>query len=157
LLCWNDVLITDSFFLHPELRDHPTGLKCVEPLLEVIPQLRKQGVKILWVYVMSLLYKTVIHIGNRNWGLTDAELHTIPPSLARGFMKGGYGGFGSEIPGNFGRLLMRDARNSELYGPLQEEYLKGQKAGTDVWIHKNRSRIFQHIPCCAKVLTESAG
>ena len=33
---------------------------------------------------------------------------------------------------------MRNAYNSELYGPLQEEYLKGQKAGTDVWIHKNR-------------------
>ena len=33
---------------------------------------------------------------------------------------------------------MRDAYNSELYGPLQDEYLKGQKAGTDVWIHKNR-------------------
>ena len=28
--------------------------------------------------------------------------------------------------------------NSELYGPLQKEYLKGWKAGTDVWIHKNR-------------------
>jgi hypothetical protein len=54
-------------------------------------------------------------------------------------MKGGFGGFGSEMPGNFGRLLMRDARNSELYGPLQEEYLKGKKEGTDVWIHKNRS------------------
>lgn len=54
-------------------------------------------------------------------------------------MKGGFGGFGSEMPGNFGRLLMRDARNSELYGPLQEEYLKGEKEGTDVWIHKNRS------------------
>ncbi|KIJ68483.1 hypothetical protein HYDPIDRAFT_82344 [Hydnomerulius pinastri MD-312] len=73
-----------------------------------------------------------------NWGLTDHELKTIPPSLVRGFMKGGRGGFGSEIPGNFGRLLMRDAYNSELYGPLQEEYVKGQKAGTDVWIHKNR-------------------
>jgi hypothetical protein len=33
---------------------------------------------------------------------------------------------------------MRDAYNSELYGPLQEEYLKGKKAGTDFWIHKNR-------------------
>lgn len=33
---------------------------------------------------------------------------------------------------------MRNTYNSELYGPLQEEYLKGQKAGTDVWIHKNR-------------------
>lgn len=29
---------------------------------------------------------------------------------------------------------MRKAYNSDLYGPLQEEHLKGQKAGTDVWI-----------------------
>ncbi|KAH7925186.1 Isochorismatase hydrolase [Leucogyrophana mollusca] len=111
-----------NFFLHPDLRDHPTGLKCVDPLLKLVPALRAQGVKILWV----------------NWGLTDHELKTIPPSLVRGFMKNGRGGFGSELPGNFGRMLMRDAYNSELYGPLQEEYLKGQKAGTDVWIHKNR-------------------
>ena len=77
---------------------------------------------------------------HRNWGLTDPELKTIPPALVRGFrnLKNNGGGFGSELPANFGRLLMRDAYNSELYGPLQEEYLKGQKAGTDVWIHKNR-------------------
>ncbi|KIK47827.1 hypothetical protein CY34DRAFT_73123 [Suillus luteus UH-Slu-Lm8-n1] len=81
----------------------------------------------------------------KNWGLTDQELKTVPPAVVRGFMKGGFGGFGSEMPGNFGRLLMRDARNSELYGPLQEEYLKGEKEGTDVWIHKNRmSGIWGH-------------
>jgi len=33
---------------------------------------------------------------------------------------------------------MRGAKNSELYGPLQQEYLKGEAAGTDFWIHKNR-------------------
>jgi len=33
---------------------------------------------------------------------------------------------------------MRDARNSELYGPLQAEWLKGKEAATDFWIHKNR-------------------
>ncbi len=33
---------------------------------------------------------------------------------------------------------MRDAYNSELYGPLQEEFIQGTKAGTDFWIHKNR-------------------
>ena len=33
---------------------------------------------------------------------------------------------------------MRGTRNAELYGPLQVEYLSGEKAGTDVWIHKNR-------------------
>lgn len=75
---------------------------------------------------------------HRNWGLTDHELKTIPPSLVRGFMKAGRGGFGSALPAGFGRLLMRDQLNSELYGPLQEEYLKGKSAGTDFWIHKNR-------------------
>ena len=72
--------------------------------------------------------------------MTDAELKTIPPSLVRGFAKPGIrgGGFGSELPGGFGRLLMRGEKNSELYGPLQDEYVKGQQAGTDFWIHKNR-------------------
>lgn len=73
-----------------------------------------------------------------NWGLTQHELETIPPSLVRGFAKGGLDGFGSELPNKFGRLLMRDEYNSELYGPLQEEYLHGKEAGTDVLIHKNR-------------------
>jgi hypothetical protein len=53
-------------------------------------------------------------------------------------MKNGRGGFGSQLPGSFGRLLVRDAYNSELYGPLQAEYLKGKQAGSDTWIHKNR-------------------
>lgn len=78
----------------------------------------------------------------RNWGLTDYELKTIPPSLVRGFMKNGRGGFGADLPGSWGRLLMRGAANSDLYGPLQDEYLKGEKIGTDVWIHKNRLILF---------------
>lgn len=41
--------LNDSFFLHPELRDHPTGLKCVDPLLKAVPILRSKGIKILWV------------------------------------------------------------------------------------------------------------
>lgn len=53
-------------------------------------------------------------------------------------MKSGTGGFGSELPGQFGRLLMRDQLNSALYGPLQHLYEEGKKTGTDVWIHKNR-------------------
>lgn len=116
------IIDMQNFFLHPSLRDHPTGLKCVDPLLRVLPVLRARGIKILWV----------------NWGLTDHELDTIPPSLVRGFNKNGRGGFGSELPGGFGRLLMRDSLNAQLYGPLQEEYLKGSSAGTDFWIHKNR-------------------
>jgi nicotinamidase-related amidase len=33
---------------------------------------------------------------------------------------------------------MRGERNSDLYEPLQASYIKGQQAGTDVWVHKNR-------------------
>ncbi|KAJ7225541.1 Isochorismatase hydrolase [Mycena pura] len=116
------IIDMQNFFLHPELRDHPTGLKCVDPLMKTLPVLRNAGIKILWV----------------NWGLTETELSTIPPSLVRGFMKNGRGGFGSEMPGGFGRLLMRDAKNSELYGPLQPAFVKGRDDGTDFWIHKNR-------------------
>ncbi|KAL5535373.1 hypothetical protein ACEPAF_3467 [Sanghuangporus sanghuang] len=116
------VVDMQNFFLHPDLRDHPKGLKCVDPLLDMIPPLRKAGVKIVWV----------------NWGLTEHELQTIPPSLVRGFTKLGRSGFGAELPGGFGPLLMRGAKNSDLYGPLQDEYEKGKEMGTDVWIHKNR-------------------
>ncbi|THH06067.1 hypothetical protein EW146_g9727 [Bondarzewia mesenterica] len=111
-----------NFFLHPEMREHPTGLECIQPLIGAVRALRTQGVRILWV----------------NWGLTEHELTTIPPSLIRGFMKNGRGGFGAEIPGGWGRLLMRGEPNAELYGPLQDEYREGKVDNTDVWIHKNR-------------------
>lgn len=116
------IIDMQNYFLHPELRDHPTGLACVDPLLKVVLALRSHGVKILWV----------------NWGLTEHELKTIPPSLVRGFMKSGKGGFGADLGRDWGRLLMRDQRNAELYGPLQQDYMKNKDAGTDIWIHKNR-------------------
>ncbi|TFK77127.1 Isochorismatase hydrolase [Pluteus cervinus] len=116
------IIDMQNFFLHPDMRAHPKGLACVDPTLAVLPGLRAQGVKILWV----------------NWGLTDNELQTIPPALVRGFQKSGAGGFGAELRGGWGRLLVRDAKNSALYGSLQTEYEKGREAGTDFWIHKNR-------------------
>ncbi|KAG6890428.1 hypothetical protein C0995_008782 [Termitomyces sp. Mi166 len=116
------IIDMQNFFLHPELRKHPSGLECVDRLLESVPFVRTLGIKILWV----------------NWGLTEHELRTIPPALVRAFQKNSGGGLGTALPHGFGRLLMRDERNSELYGPLQDEYLKGKKAGTDFWIHKNR-------------------
>ncbi|EIN13781.1 Isochorismatase hydrolase [Punctularia strigosozonata HHB-11173 SS5] len=111
-----------NFFLHKDLRDHPTGIACVDPLLAVVPALRKHGVRIIWL----------------NWGLTPQELHTLPPSLARQFSRSSRGGFGSPLPDPFGPLLMRGSYNAQLYGPLQDLYLAGHTAGTDVWIHKNR-------------------
>ncbi|KAG6868600.1 hypothetical protein C0993_000626 [Termitomyces sp. T159_Od127] len=116
------IIDMQNFFLHPDLRRHPSGLECVDRLLESMPVMRTMGIKILWV----------------NWGLTEHELKTIPPALVRGFRKNERGGLGTPLPHDFGRMLMRDERNSELYGPLQDAYLKGKEAGTDFWINKNR-------------------
>ena len=38
-----------SFFLHPDIRIHPLGLACVDPLLKAVPFLRKAGVRIIWL------------------------------------------------------------------------------------------------------------
>lgn len=40
---------TASFFLHPDIRTHTTGLNCIAPLRALLLALRLQGVKILWV------------------------------------------------------------------------------------------------------------
>ena len=60
----------------------------------------------------------------RNWGITGAELKTLPPALVRGFRENNRGGFGSDLPYDLGRVLMRNTYNSELYLPLLDEYLK---------------------------------
>ncbi|KAI0348583.1 Isochorismatase hydrolase [Trametopsis cervina] len=116
------VIDMQNFFLHPDLREHTSGLACVAPLTDTVHALRKLGGRIIWC----------------NWGLTPHELTTIPPSLSRGFSKNGRGGFGSALPEPFGALLMRDTFNAALYGPLQPLFEEGREKGTDVWIHKNR-------------------
>ncbi|KAJ4486102.1 Isochorismatase hydrolase [Lentinula aciculospora] len=117
------IIDMQNFFLHQDIRDHPKGKTCVEPLLKVVLFFREKNIKILWV----------------NWGLTDDELNTIPPSLTPGFHANhGFRGFGTELPGDFGRVLMRGEKNSELYGPLQGLYEEGRDNGTDFWFHKNR-------------------
>lgn len=74
----------------------------------------------------------------RNWGLTPTEVTTLPPALARSFTKNVSGGFGSDMGGDWGPLLLRGSLNAQLYGPLQEEWLKGKERGSDIWIHKNK-------------------
>jgi hypothetical protein len=59
-------------------------------------------------------------------------------------MKSKLGGFGSQMAGDFGRLLMRGEKNADLYGPLQSEYMSGKSKGTDHWIHKNRLVLFAY-------------
>ncbi|KAL0071856.1 hypothetical protein AAF712_000778 [Marasmius tenuissimus] len=132
--------------------EYPTGLidlTCKHPLLEgnlEIPQRDADDMEIAveggrTLRVDSKVTALVVIDMQKNWGLTDTEVKTIPPALIRGFRKSQSirgGGFGSKLPGDFGRLLVRGERNSDLYGPLQDEFIKGQQAGADVWIHKNR-------------------
>lgn len=116
------VIDMQNFFLHPELRDHPTGLACVQPVIDTANALRQKGGRVVWL----------------NWGLTPTEVTTLPPALARSFTKNVSGGFGSDMGGNWGPLLVRGSLNAQLYGPLQDEWLKGKDCGSDIWIHKNR-------------------
>lgn len=119
------VVDMQNYFLHPELRNHPTGLECVEPLLKVLPKLRKAGVRILWL----------------NWGLDESELSTIPPSLSRCFSKPKLGkpvdppGLGADLGDKHGRILIKGEWNARLHGELEESYLRN--AERDVWVHKN--------------------
>ncbi|KAJ3790975.1 Isochorismatase hydrolase [Lentinula aff. detonsa] len=117
------IIDMQNFFLHQDIRDHPKGLACVDPLMKVVPFFRDNNIKILWV----------------NWGLGDDELNTIPSSLARGFNANhGNRGFGSKLRGEFGRVLIKGEKNTELYGPLQGLFEDGRDRGTDFWIYKNR-------------------
>ncbi|KAF5375023.1 hypothetical protein D9758_000309 [Tetrapyrgos nigripes] len=50
------VIDMQNFFLHPDLRSHPTGLACVDPIMNVVPGLRAKGAKIVWVYVSIFSY-----------------------------------------------------------------------------------------------------
>jgi nicotinamidase-related amidase len=136
------VVDMQNFFLHQGLREHPTGLACVDPLLAAVPALRAKGVKIVWLQVLlplsPLPRSDLSPFCHRNWGLTPQELHTLPPSLARQFTRPPRGGFGSPLPEPFGPLLMRGSYNAQLYGPLHDLFLAGDEAGTDVWVNKNR-------------------
>ncbi|KAI6129186.1 Isochorismatase hydrolase [Pisolithus croceorrhizus] len=101
-------------------RVHSTGLKCVNSWLMELPALLQLGVKVLWTVSLTVKSET-------------------NPSVVRSFSRHREGGFGLELPGSFWRLLMCRQYDSELYGPLQAEYLKAQLAGSDIWIHKNNA------------------
>ncbi|KDN49547.1 hypothetical protein RSAG8_02249, partial [Rhizoctonia solani AG-8 WAC10335] len=115
-----------SYFLHPELRDHPTGLECVKPLKEVLPVLRQTGVNIIWL----------------NWGLEEKDLLLIPPCLSRCFSKPKLGkcvdppGLGADLGSKYGRILMKGEWNARLYEGLEAE-------PQDSWANKIRMSGFQ--------------
>ena len=84
------------------------------------------------------------------WGLTEYDRLTIPPSFISGFTTNGsdisdqsFGADMGEITDNgttiqLGRKLMRGAWNAEPYGILGTMKDEGLAAGTDLYFNKNR-------------------
>src|SRR5258708_1162279 len=129
-----------NFFLHPALRSHTTGLNAYEQLVKVtIPACKNLGE---WKYYKNRGFSihelnTGIDIIFVNWGLTDQDLESMPPSLFRSMSIDKlpprslnrstgtiplYTGLGHDMgsmtrPGHsgvvrLGRLLMRDQWNT---------------------------------------------
>ncbi|KAH7344524.1 Isochorismatase-like protein [Rhizoctonia solani] len=120
------VVDMQNYFLHPELRDHPTGLQCVKPLKAVLPVLRQAGVNIVWL----------------NWGLEEKHLSLIPPCLSRCFSKPKLGkyidppGLGADLGPKYGRILVKGEWNTRVYEGLEAE-------PQDSWVNKIRMSGFE--------------
>lgn len=144
------IIDMQNYFLEPGLRgasahkEPPSkGLLAAKALKEIgIPAARKHGIPVVWV----------------NWGLTDEEVATMPPSMMKAFgvydivenqangnsalpkktkSRSVYKGLGAELGTieladgtkvDGGRTLMRDTWNAALYPSLDEEYKKGASA-----------------------------
>ncbi|CEL58174.1 Peroxyureidoacrylate/ureidoacrylate amidohydrolase RutB OS=Caulobacter segnis (strain ATCC 21756 / DSM 7131 / JCM 7823 / NBRC 15250 / LMG 17158 / TK0059) GN=rutB PE=3 SV=1 [Rhizoctonia solani AG-1 IB] len=115
-----------NYFLHPELRAHPTGLECVKPLRELLPMLRRAGVHVVWL----------------NWGLEESDLPLVSPNLSRCFSKPKLGrwvdppGLGADLGSNYGRILMKGEWNTKLYEGLEPDT-------RDSWANKTHMSGFQ--------------
>ncbi|RKU48347.1 hypothetical protein DL546_008728 [Coniochaeta pulveracea] len=119
-----------NFFLHKDCRDHPLGLAAVDPTLRAIAQCRALGIQVIWL----------------NWGLTDADMETLPASVQHGFSRSliisepdpsqaRRAGLGAELGGTQGRCLFKGSCNAEVYGPLKDQVRLDLG---DAWCDKNR-------------------
>lgn len=124
----NTVLVVidmQNYFLHPVCRDHPGGLRAVEPTLKVIERCRKEGIQVAWL----------------NWGITEHDLNIMPPAVQRGFSRNliqgrGFGwhvGLGAELPEGQGRCLFKGSWSADIYPPL-----KAAISPRDIFCDKNR-------------------
>ncbi|KAI9831921.1 MAG: hypothetical protein M1819_004643 [Sarea resinae] len=131
-----------NFFLHPDCRENPLGLAAVAPLTRVIEKSRTEGIQVVWL----------------NWGLTDDDALTMPPSLQRGFGRDliagtntGYRGLGADLGNGKGRCLFAGSWNADIYPPL-----KSVVADDDVHCSKNRmSGLWSPAQPLLKYLLES--
>ena len=144
------IIDMQNFFLSPDLGRPVDGpaMDVAKSLQDGIPLAREKGIRIVWA----------------NWGLTDEDLNTMPPATVKAFQvlendsaaphkkkknPALYRGLGSDLGQielangttvDAGELLMRGTWNTELYGPLADEYRHGRERANrpDVWVSKNR-------------------
>lgn len=110
------IIDMQNFFLSPDLGRpaESKGLQAQKQLLEyVIPAARNAGIQIAWL----------------NWGLSDADLATVPPAVHRAF------GF-SSIPANEFVKLYTSSTSSALGKSTSNSRLNEQDLGKDTRIYK---------------------
>ncbi|EIN13782.1 Isochorismatase hydrolase [Punctularia strigosozonata HHB-11173 SS5] len=78
------VVDMQNFFLHKALFDHPTGLACVDPLLPVVPAVRKRGVRIILLdlYLPENGIKSLLFAGVN---ADQCVMGTFPDAFFRGY------------------------------------------------------------------------
>ncbi|KAJ7762656.1 Isochorismatase hydrolase [Mycena metata] len=123
------IIDMQNFFLHPDLNGDPRGRAVIPTTIDMIHAFRANDMKVIWT----------------NWGLTEFDLMSMPPSFINGFSSDGTSStsFGSDmgtIQGNIsvGRKLMRGSRNAQPFGDLFDEQVGGVANGTDFYFNKNR-------------------
>ncbi|RDW76121.1 isochorismatase-like hydrolase [Coleophoma crateriformis] len=93
-----------NYFLDPACMEHPKGLAAVEPTAKAIHKCRQAGIQVIWL----------------NWGLTDADMETIPAGVQRGFIRSDFeGGLGVDLGGDKGACLYANTWNADVYPPLK--------------------------------------
>lgn len=151
------IIDMQNLFLARPLVPQYEGHDAEEVLLRLgIPAARKAGIQIIWL----------------NWGLSEDDLKTAPPTVMRTF---GFNNDGTLRPGREvgvdlgqikldsgevvqgGRLLMRNQWNTELHGGLEAAFQDGLKAARpDLLFHKNRiSGMCDAMTDCTDYLLEN--
>ncbi|CAJ2500329.1 Uu.00g031820.m01.CDS01 [Anthostomella pinea] len=152
-----------NFFLDPKCMDHPTGVAAVEPLIGTIAKCRELGIEartllplnLIWLSFLSHRLKSGDEIIARRkgkttaviwltWGLTDADLASMPAGVLRGFANSlvarhedpVHSGLGVDLGAEKGRTLYAGAWNSEVVPRLAASPVTDIEG--DVFCAKNR-------------------